>query len=87
MKVTKRAKEVYIIEKLITVIKTSYVCPTCHTQVQEDINDRVVRFKCSYCRQELIAIHEYSENNSTNEKKYSLDMDKLRKQQIEDNGM
>ncbi len=35
----------------------------------------------------LIAIHEYSENNSTNEKKYSLDMDKLRKQQIEDNGM
>jgi hypothetical protein len=60
----KQPKKIIINWYPITVHRTWYICPFCHTQVFEEIDKNVVRFKCYYCKNELI-INGYKEEKAT----------------------
>ena len=55
MKITKKAKSVVIRYKEMTTFRAFYQCPSCKTHFEDGtINEKITRFKCSHCGQELI---------------------------------
>ena len=55
MKGTIKAKQLKVEYKEVKSLVATYVCPTCRTYFEDhQMNERIIRFKCSNCKQALI---------------------------------
>lgn len=50
----KRATKVSIKDYTVFSTRSKYTCPSCKTSCECGIDDNVTRFRCIYCKRELI---------------------------------